>query len=229
MIESLSWDTNFFNFSVGKFSIRGKKINRETFIKMCHDFLLVYIYSDTKLTTFDGCEFMEEKVTFSKKITNTHSQNSKISEFNIKNDSMGELLNLVYLSGIHSRFKNDKKFVNNEFQKLYEKWISNCLNNKKDSKVLIYKENNAIIGFTTIESLNTNNSKIGLVAVNENFHRKGVAKALLLYAEHVALTNNCKLIEVTTQGQNKSAISFYQNYGFNVIFTNYIYHYWNSL
>ena len=228
MIEKLLWDSDFFKYAVGKYTVE-KVFDNNRFDINKKNFKLIYVYAQSKLKKCKDCNFIEQKVTLSKTLNVTPKINTNISIFNSKIDSIDELFNLVLLSGVHSRFKTDINFKNNEFEALYKKWMTNCLSSDSDAIILVYKENNKILGFTTVESISKRTSKIGLIAVDENHQRKGIAKRLLNFAETISLENNCKNIEVTTQGQNKSAMNFYEKYGFNTIFTNYIYHYWNSL
>ncbi len=228
MIEKLKWDSHFFKYNVGKLNVE-ENIDVPSFIKLSSNYKLVYLFSNNKLDKFEGLKFMENKITFHKKINSKICSREKTEVFDIKKDSKDELIQLAYLSGIKSRFNKDKNFSENEFKKLYCQWINNNLHEKSNSQILVVKDYQKIIGFTTVESLNTTTSKIGLIAVDEKYQRKGIAKQLLSAAESISIEKKCSFIEVTTQGDNKPATLFYQNYGFNVIFTKYIYHYWNIL
>jgi len=228
MIETLKWDSNFFKFNVGKLNVNDA-VDTVSFIKLSSSYRLVYLFSDHPIEEFHGLNFMENKITFQKKINTKLCHQGKAQAFDIKKDSKDELIQLAYLSGIKSRYNKDQNFSENEFEKLYSQWIDNCLGEESNSQILVVKDCNKIIGFTTIESLNTTTSKIGLIAVNIEYQRKGFAKQLVSAAECISIDYKCTSIEVTTQGNNESAILFYQNYGFNVIFTKYIYHYWNAL
>jgi len=228
MINKLKWDSQFFKYNVGKLNVKDS-IDTASFIKLSTPYRLVYLFSNHRIQAFKGLKFMENKITFHKKINSKLNSLGKTQIFDVKKDSKDELLQLAYLSGIKSRYNRDENFSRVEFEKLYRQWIDNCLLEKSHSQILVFKDSHKIIGFTTIESLNTGTSKIGLIAVGIDYQRKGIAKQLLSAAESVSVDYKCTSIEVTTQGDNKSATMFYQNYGFNVIFTKYIYHYWNIL
>jgi len=228
MIEKLKWDSHFFKYNVGKLNIKNS-INTSAFIKLSSTYRLIYIFSDHLISEFEGLKFMENKITFHKKINSMPNPLGKIEVFDIKKDSKDELIQLAYLSGIKSRFNKDDNFSEYEFKKIYAQWIENCLDKKSNSKILVVKDCQKIIGFTTVECLDTESSKIGLIAVDKRYQRKGIAKQLMTSAENISIEKKCTFIEVTTQGDNKPATNFYQNYGFNVIFTKYIYHYWNAL
>ncbi|HIP37450.1 MAG TPA: GNAT family N-acetyltransferase [Crocinitomix sp.] len=230
MIKKLNWDSAFFGYKVGRTNW-SDNINVSDFIKQASNFKLIYVFSDSKIK-HDGAllknlKFMEQKVTFLKSVKQKEIDETTYGFFNINSDSKSELLELALLSGVESRFKKDNNFKQNEFEKLYFKWIENCLNDNASKKIIVKKENNHIVGFTTLENLNTNQSKIGLIAVDAQHHRKGIAKGLINFAEHISFKHHCKSLEVTTQSHNLSAMKLYKHFGFNLIFTNYIYHYWN--
>jgi len=222
-IQYLEWDTNFFGFKIGKL-ITNRNINLNALQNTSYK--LIYIYSNTNLNNIMP---IDTKVIFKKNINQLNIYNlESIEEFDVMKHSYTELLDLVYLSGIHSRFKIDNKFSDIDFKRLYQKWIDESINKNIAFSVLIKTIKKEIAGFITLEIANEKTSKIGLIAVSPKFQGKGIATQLIKKAETVSKEEGFIELQVATQLINKPAINLYKKNGFKMHSVTNIYHLWNK-
>jgi dTDP-4-amino-4,6-dideoxy-D-galactose acyltransferase len=131
-IQLLDWDTNFFGYKVGRLALLNNQEPEIIQIKK-DDYRLIYIFTQQKIEEQQlkmlGADLYDIKIEFikeAKSIANNAIENDKveIKPISILTDS---LFHLVLESGVHSRFKQDKHFVNHEFERLYKAWIEKTL------------------------------------------------------------------------------------------------------
>lgn len=217
MINQLDWDSKFFNKKIGRFDA-SKVINFDEFYENAKSFDLVYVFSDKPLDI--NAKLVDIKLTFEKPVENYDSHLS-IEQYQKDKHDYNQLLELAYLSGHESRFKNDKFFSEEDFKRLYEKWLDKNIN-ESHQHVLVYVENDTIAGFVSYET-QAKEAFINLIAVDPNFQGKGIGKKLMREVEN-KLSLSSALI-VPTQKTNKSAVIFYEHNGFTLRQEKYIYHY----
>jgi dTDP-4-amino-4,6-dideoxy-D-galactose acyltransferase len=225
MLKRLDWDSNFFEFEVGEM-IADEYCN----FNNLPNFDLLYLKSnfnfDLEINNFQKT-FQEVKLVFEREI-NLGSQVSesifsiKEIDFNIK-----EIYNLAYESGKHSRFLLDKKFKAEKFQELYRTWVDNSINKSFAKDVLVYIENNQILGFVTYK-ININSATVGLFAVNAKHQGKGIGSQLIKHLENILFLNQINKLVIPTQESNKTACDFYRKQGYTIIETTFIKHFWKN-
>jgi ribosomal protein S18 acetylase RimI-like enzyme len=152
---------------------------------------------------------------------------NNLKKFEKGKDDFKTLEKLTLLSGTYSRFRLDKHFKKKEYESLYKQWIYNSVYKEKALEVIVYKENNSILGFTTLEKKTNNLLDISLVAVDETARGKKIGTQLIEYSINYALKNGYSKIQVVTQQNNLPAVNLYKKCGFRIKSTEYIYHYWN--
>lgn len=224
-IIRLDWDSEFFGYEVGYYSTDDLFIPSENDLKLS-GFRLIYIMSQKKLR-YTYIDIMDEKAFLNCKINskNLILQNST-EFFNSNIHSKQELLELNLKSGIFSRFYTDNNFSNMEYEKLYNKWIVNCLEDIVNFKILVKCINSKIAGFVALK-IKENSVDIQLLAVDPLFRGKGIGSLLLNDSKQYALNKGFKNISVTTQLSNIPAISLYEKNNFFITNIQNIYHYWN--
>jgi ribosomal protein S18 acetylase RimI-like enzyme len=163
---------------------------------------------------------VDTKITFGKKIKKNRNILDVVT-FDNSIHSYEQLLNLVYISGQDSRFRVAPFFTEENFKNLYKRWIDRSIEDDK-TNVLIYMQNDLILGFVTFSCLHTTAS-IGLIAVLPNTQGKGVGSKLIQAVENLLV--NETILTVATQEKNKGACAFYNKNGFEIINKQYIYHY----
>jgi ribosomal protein S18 acetylase RimI-like enzyme len=196
-----------------------------------NDFKLAYCFvapedklSNESLRQASGL-LADEKITYSISVEeNSFPGSDKIVPFHLKHASQ-KLITLALQSGAYSRFKIDQNFRNNEFERLYLEWIVKSVSKELADEVLIYSEDDEILGFITLSKKNGKGT-IGLIAVDENQRGKSIGKKLigrgLLYFKE----NNIAETDVVTQKANSIACRFYETCGFRIKSIVNIYHLW---
>lgn len=227
MIEFLEWDSNFFGYKIGKFEY-SNEISIDKLFKT--DYRLIYLISENEITNL-GENLVDKKAIFCQQLTkkrNIDFGEIIVKEFEPNINSYSELLELSYNSGTYSRFYTDKNFKNNEFQKLYKKWIDNSLHGKTNYKVFVAQTGeNELLGFITLGEKKEGLNDIGLLAVHPKSRGKKIGTKLIEFAKDYSLKNEISQIQVVTQLQNKPATKLYESTGFLLKELNYIYHIWN--
>ncbi|MBP6456665.1 MAG: GNAT family N-acetyltransferase, partial [Chitinophagaceae bacterium] len=106
-------------------------------------------------------------------------------------------------------------------------WIDNSISNIFADDLLVYLDQNEIIGFITYKTQN-NTATIGLVAVSQNCQGKGIGSQLLKAVEHKLNNNSIKTLLIPTQQINEIACNFYKKQGYRIEETLFIKHYWKK-
>lgn len=228
MIEKLNWDSDFFGYPVGKINANeGIDLLLSDEINI-NQFRLIYIFSDHKLIIKDK---RVSEVDIKTTLIRTMLKNEEliihpaISEYDGSQDEA--LHSLAIESGVYSRFKRDPGFKDNEFFKLYSKWIRDSIDKKIADKLLVYMEDNKIGGFVSLK-FKAEYAEIGLIAVHGNSRGKGIAMALLYAAFFHTKKQGFNYTHIVTQFENTPAMKLYQKAGFKIENKKYVYHLWNK-
>lgn len=228
MIKKLNWDSEFFGYKIGKYSL--KDLDKSDFKKFkieSDQYRLIYVFSKQKLD-YQGLDLVDTKLTFEKETKESNClECDNLKLFELETDNFKTLEKLALASGVYSRFKLDRKFKDNEYNRLYQEWIKNSVYGQKAMAIIIYKENNNILGFTTLERKSDSLLDISLVAVDENARGKKIGTKLIEYSTNHGLKKGFNKIQVVTQQNNLPAVNLYKKCGFKIKSTEYIYHYWN--
>ena len=222
MIENVKWDSAFFNLKIGKVYIE----NCDNFtLEEIENFDLIYVFSSKPNL---GFKLVDKKIVYVlEDLSNIAEHNfSDIQFYNSKHDNYNDILNLTLQSGEYSRFKLDTNFVNNEFEKLYKTWIDKSISGDLATDIIIKKNKNKIVGFTTLTKKSDELADIGLVAVDINFRGQGIAQELILKTIITAKNQGYKKMQVITQLDNIPANKLYVKTGFIQDSITYIYHIW---
>jgi len=233
--EILRWDTDFFGYPVAK--IHRNNLSDQELIEclafLKQDVRLVYYASANKiqdntllLKEFNGL-LVDRKTTFYKEGCLSNAYSDKYTfEYN-DNFNLHELLQLGIASGIYSRYKIDPNIEEIKYEALYKEWMINSIEGILADKVLVYVDDNTILGVITLDlKSNHNLVNIGIISVRESARGKGIGKTLLRAAEEFAVKNKASKIQVVTQGANKAACALYNSYGYRIEKVEYFYHFW---
>ncbi len=217
MIRELEWDSGFFEKKIGRVDV-SKDFNIIAFQKEAKSFDLVYVFSEKPINNM--AELVDVKVTYAKNVQH-YGLDQNIEDYNKNKHNYNQLLELAYLSGHESRFKKDSFFCQQAFKGLYKKWLDKNIN-EPEQRVLVFVENQNLAGFVSYESTSSE-ALIHLIAVDSGYQGRGIGRKLMQAVEN-KLTLPATL-SVPTQKTNEIAVRFYENYGFRLKQTVYIYHY----
>ncbi|WP_448520447.1 GNAT family N-acetyltransferase [Rhodoflexus sp.] len=227
MISYLSFDSDLFGYKVGLLN-NCTDLSKKIYIAQQENYKLLYLKSET---IFDKTEIISNhgfladiKVVFTKNTDSTKSLSFGVDTY----DSLSlnnDLLELAYQSGEHSRFFTDKKFIKDEFKKLYYTWIERSVKKEIADHVLVCYDKEKIIGLLTLKFIN-DRSDIGILAVDRGYRGKRIGESLVVKALQMSKDAGCSIIQVATQKENSNACNFYHKQGFLIEKIEYIYHFW---
>lgn len=228
LIQYRTWDSQFFGYKVGELSYSGQQeasvVQLLDFIKKS-GFELIYFSgenfsaSDRKLLE-NRATFYESKVFLKKEIHQLLHGNNALNDLKVRS-MIGEaaddhLLSLAYQSGLFSRFKMDRGFIDNEFEKLYKEWLTKSVAGEIADEVFVLADEEAgYKGFVTVK-LKDDFSEIGLIAVDEKHRGQNIGSSLLKAVEKYSLEKGKKHVQVATQEINRKALNFYFKNGFKL-------------
>ena len=93
----------------------------------------------------------------------------------------------------------------------------NSIKGQKDNSVIgIIDENTKFLKSFLTYKIENERLIIGLLGTFGEFSRSGLAKVLINDIENIAVSNKCKKIQVSTQGNNKKANDFYTKLDFKI-------------
>lgn len=224
-IEPVLWDSDFFGYPIGKIVLQQDEIIDEEYCRKAN-FKLIYVFSETELSLYQTEKLPIQLTDCKVELETTVKLDAILPNLSIQpiRQLNNELLHLVYQSGHYSRYKLDKHFVGQEFERMYLAWITKVLNDK-NQQALAFIAQDKIVGFITLGKKNKF-ANIGLIAVDENFRGKNIGHHLINQAHWFAQQQNLTSITVNTQLANIGAMRFYLKQGFDVVKKTYIYHLW---
>ena len=224
MIKHLDWDSNFFIKKIGLLELS----NDCDFSEIQNDFDLIYVVSDkdipVEITDFKQ-SYSENKIVFSKKIVAKNDAKDANVCLELRGSSREEIYELAFESGKCSRFKLDTHFDQREFENLYKRWVDNSFNKEFADAVLVYKEQNKILGFVTYKVWDKH-ATIGLIGVCSKHQGKGIGKKLIQCVEIELANKGVNELRIPTQLQNEMACRFYSKMGYEIIENKILKHYW---
>ncbi len=231
-LRKRNWDSVFFGFEVGSLFINKKMpadVLTDLLNKAKEKFRLLYIISNTKNNVLPGNfekhkTYIDERIIFAKEVNSRqHNRDDQITEYAGTTD-LAVLYDLAFESGKYSRFKMDKHFGEESFNRLYRLMIDNALTKAYADKVFI-KNSHKIEGFVTVKQKEAY-MDIGLIGVDPDFQGRGVGSLLMNRVEDYTFEKGINKIEVLTQQQNTIARRFYEKQGFHEARKEYIFHLW---
>ena len=187
-IEKLNWDTNFFEFKIGKFIINDENdFHPLEFKKQAIDenYGLVYVFKffeklswqkviNAKLEMVDIMLTMSKKFDKIKYKATTYDFRTELS-----NNELNECYDIAEHIATVSRFYNETKIGKEKTKTLYKKWIDNALKNIFSDGLIIVKENDKVVGINLIKTDDKNQiGHCSVIGVNPHHKIKGVGTKL---------------------------------------------------
>ncbi|SFB61522.1 GNAT family N-acetyltransferase [Algoriphagus aquimarinus] len=218
MITPLPFDTQLFNYPVGRISIN-TDWNEENFAIAAKEFQLIYLFSKSPVAFNNpSIQLVDIKMTFEKHIDNP----TEIPEIKPFQKSLSkELQDLAFESGAYSRYKLDTRLNQEEFEKLYRIWIQKAW---ESNSVLQAPDLQGMVTY----SVDAKAAKVGLIAVSKESQGKGWGKKLMKAAEATAFSLGAETIEVSTQETNIPACKLYESLGYKLAEKTFVYHWYSE-
>ena len=228
IVDFLEWDSSFFGLRIGKAIVStqeelGELSCMRDSISEMYD--LIYIFTDNDSTApIPGSILVDRKVVYSMEVAEPSSFDCHIIEYTDQFVSE-DLLKLALASGEYSRYKLDKQFPLNSYERLYTRWIEQSVNHSIANEVFCYMLNGCPKGLITLKR-DENYGDIGLVATDPECRGMGIGSAMLQHVKHYLFTRGGKKLNVATQYDNKAACHLYEKAGFSVSSCTNVWHWW---
>lgn len=229
IFKHLDWDTEFFGIPCARVSLIEALTEQESeeLFHQCDEYDFVTIENtcgdfsnDFYLGKSSKAYITDCSVTL-KKQSSAYSS-SDFGDIKIRPATEDDLSWITEIAGIaftNSRFYNDPKITEEQVSNLYKSWVKNAFSDENKA-VFVTEEKNGFI----IYLQNGNQAHINLIATGGKNRKKGVATALVKYADNYAFANGCDEFFVGTQSTNIPAINLYIKCGFKFFKTTRIYH-----
>jgi dTDP-4-amino-4,6-dideoxy-D-galactose acyltransferase len=232
-LEILEWDSKFFGYPVARINLNheGNQELDALFEQLEERKIrLAYFFvppeekmTIEKIITRKGV-LVDQKTVFSKNTELHDDYSDTIIELG-KGEITKSIMELAIQSGRFSRFHLDKKFINNEYERLYTAWIKKSVDREIAFTTLVIKKAKKAIGLATLGKRD-NYADIGLVAVDPDYRGQGIGVNLIQSADTIAFEKGFKEMKVVTQLQNKAACKLYEKCRFHIESITNIYHFW---
>lgn len=242
LIQREEWDSNFFNINVYSTLEKGlckpeieiiDNIAKKNNVDLLYHFENIDSSNKNDLE-LKGYNHIQNKIDFYRIIERSNSGKvgncSSISNVGIF-DSSTDTINDLYLISKQlanvSRFYNDNNIPKNKVEELYIQWIDNSVSGEFADNIFVYRENNSIIGFCSIQKNPIlKEIKISLIAIKDGYRNKSIGSNLLKYCFCYYGNKGYKNCIVSTQMENLYAIRFYKKNGFTKLKSETVYHKW---
>ena len=228
-VKRLNWDSDFLGFEVGSILIVKDDPSFTIEKYNYNDYKLIYLFkpSHFQLTKIDSQCLVDVKRLYKIDL-------DKIEPFLVNNNDISvyshsiasdELIDLCISSGEYSRYKLDANFDSAVYPSLYKLWVTNALNRNKNEKVFICKVDGLLAGMIIV-SFTLKLATIEILAVNEKYRGRGIAKSLIDISIKESVNQGCTDLYVSTQQKNLSSCGLYESVGFKLESSTEVYHFW---
>ena len=207
-----------------------ENIKKSTKIKKILKQKAVFAYAKVPTNSIAHIKFLENlgfslvdtNVLFEKKI---RVLNKKVSGRGIRfaqaKDEV-DIINLASQSFEYSRFHLDDFFPKKLANTIKGDWVRNFFLGKRGDKMIVAQKGKSIAGFLLVLE-EKKGIIIDLIAVDKGFRRQGIASKMISYLEKVFYGS--QRIIVGTQISNIASMKLYENFGFRVFESSYVFHY----
>ncbi len=142
-------------------------------------------------------------------------------------DDAPQVVELARSNFDYSRFHMDDRFAKQEAHRLKAAWVGSYYSGSRGNAMVVALAGERIVGFLLLIFAGSDALVIDLIAVARDFRRKGVAGAMIAFAE--SSVHSFTTIRAGTQAVNTPSVRLYENLGFRLKAAQYTLHYHNYL
>ena len=230
-VQALAWDSNWLGFPVAR-CIVGVSSDINIAIAQCRaaGMQLLYLVVNpadaiaAATATAAGALLVDVKIMYEKRLveSTTPFVPPVDTVLALVDATTPQLEALALQSGEYSRFRRDIRIGTQAFEKLYVHWLGRTLGNGRVWAASSADETLALLAF----DVRGGNASIELLAVAPTARRQHIGQYLVQVAEQETQRQGYSKLQVVTHGANRSARHFYERCGFQVCYTEHIYHLW---
>ena len=234
--ESLSWDSHFLGFSVGRLpaqELSASELAAQVTAAREAGMALLYLVAapgdkrSNASARQAGARLADRKVTFGMPVAAEAWELPISRAIRPTVHSTARLESLALQSGEYSRFRLDPRFEASVFPRLYGLWLRNSLSHELAREVLVFEPEAGAeaVGLLTL-GVKQGRADIGLLAVDEQSRGQQIGQQLVQAARQRAAAWGLAELQVVTQLDNEPACLFYRKCGFAEYTVEHIYHLW---
>lgn len=163
----------------------------------------------------NGFRMIETSIFFEQQSSITHYSKIDINIGFVQSEDAQAVIQLAKESFVFSRFHQDEHISRTLANQIKADWVGNFFYGKRGDAMIIARIDEKIAGFLLLINRNT----IDLIAVSPCFQRKGIASAMIGFAN-----TEIGLLKAGTQLINAGSIAIYHKNGFIVTKFGYVLH-----
>ena len=241
-IHPVDWESAFFGFPIGSLEIPANFSLQElleTFQQWRQRFRLVYVFRQEfgpeTLESLDApCPRYDQRMTFKKTISAAVPPVDEHIKPYTSTICSKQIEALAIKSGTMTRFKRDPE-LSLQYERLFLTWINNSVSGGLADSIWTWRENDKMVGLVTVRCARRirpdngqteREARIGMLAVDEDFRRKGIAGALLNACEFWCHSLDIPTASIVTQSDNAATIALCEKSGYELAERDSVYHYW---
>ena len=235
--EYLEWDSHFFSQRIARARIH--RLTEETAVELrswcelnridCIYFLADSSHAQTvRLAEASNFNFVDIRLTLYHSAKSKSNLTCKYAHSRVREAVEADiptLRSIARSSHRDSRFYFDGNFPRSLCDALYEVWIEKSFRGWA-TKVFVAEDEGSAVGYITCHLRTAQVGQIGLVAVGEKAHGKGLGMELVVRALRWFAEQKVENVSVVTQGRNAVAQRLYQRTGFVTESLELWYHRW---
>lgn len=225
----LEWDSNFFGIKVARID---SNLNKHNIINVfsqlnCEGVDLVYFNSRFLVGEDKNYKnyLLDKRVSLLKKLKDKKPWDDRVKLFS-GNVPTGKMIELSRRVAQNSRFYFDPNIPEKKVYEMYEIWLKKSISKEMATDVLVYENENGILGFATIKILSNDKALIPMLAVDRNFEGLGISFMLMQAIETFLLNKGCDYLVSETRAKNLRALKVYKRFGITCEPSHYINHLW---
>jgi ribosomal protein S18 acetylase RimI-like enzyme len=192
----------------------------------------VFLYSKVPAAFLPAVKFLREwnfnlidtNVTFDKPIAPPRHLVGHCKVRCAASGDQGRVVDIAKRSFVYSRFHLDSAFPHKVANMIKAEWAKSYFTGNRGNAMVVASMDQSIVGFLLL-LYREEAMIIDLIAVDENYRKRGVAKDMIIHAE--AQCHGFSQILVGTQLANIPSIRLYEGMGFKVASAQYTFHYHN--
>lgn len=185
--------------------------------------------SDTRSSLFLedlGFRLVDTNVAFERKLEKLSSSDSAIPLRFAEPGDEGQVCELARKNFSFSRFHLDPEIDSALANKIKEEWARGYFKGRPGYRMIVALDADKIAGFLLVFTNQSNVLVIDLVAVDQVSRGKGIARAMIRFAENH--NTSCERVRVGTQLANAPSLCLYEKMGFQYRDAAYVFHFHNQ-
>jgi len=242
-IHPVEWESAFFGFPIGSLDIPADFSQadlQELLRQGQRHFRLIYVFRqgfgpETLEALDTPCVRYDQRITFKKVIARSVPPLDEHVKAYTSTICCKQLEALAITSGTMTRFMRDPE-LSLQYERLFLTWINNSVSGGLADSIWTWRENGKMIGLATVRCAKRicpengqpeREGRIGMLAVHEQFRRKGIAGTLLRTCDYWCHSLDIPIASIITQSDNVATISLCKKLGYEQTETDSVYHCWS--